>query len=85
MRVEIYNRPSCQLCDEAAALLDDAAAQWQFELVEVNILTDEALFERYRYLVPVVCIDGVERLRLRFTAEQLDEALRTAGSLEGPT
>jgi len=78
MRVEIYSRPSCPLCDEAADLLQEAAAKWRFELVDVNILDDEALFHRYRYQVPVVVIDGIERLRLRFCAEELDAALRAA-------
>lgn len=80
MRVEIYTRPSCPLCDEALELLRDAAQQWRFELSEVNILADEALFHRHRYQVPVVVIDGVERLRLRFTAEDVAAALRAATS-----
>lgn len=78
MRVEIYSRPSCPLCDEAAELVHDAAEAWRLELVEVSIVSDEALFHRYRYQVPVVVIDGVERLRLRFSAEELDAALRDA-------
>jgi hypothetical protein len=31
----------------------------------VDIRGDEALFERYRYRIPVIAVDGVERLEGR--------------------
>lgn len=74
----VYRKPGCPLCDEAEELLEDAAARWPFELERRNILESEAWFERYRYRIPVVVIDGVERLELRFTAEALEAALAGA-------
>jgi hypothetical protein len=35
--------------------------------------------EKYRYLVPVVIIDGIQRLSLRFDSQELEAALRASG------
>jgi glutaredoxin len=79
MRVEIYSKPDCPLCDEAKELVEHAQDDLGFELVVRNILTNEGWFADYRYLVPVVFIDGVKALQLRFTPEELSAALEAAG------
>ncbi len=76
MRVEIYTKPDCPLCDEGKDLVEAAQDDTPFELVLHNILTHDAWFELHRYFVPVVFIDGVRALELRFTAEQLRAALQ---------
>jgi disulfide oxidoreductase YuzD len=38
-------------------MLDDIAAQTPFELTEIDIRRDSALFERYRYRIPVLVIN----------------------------
>ena len=73
--IHVYEKPGCSLCDEAFDLLDDTASRFQFEVVRHNILEDPLVFERYRYVVPVVVIDGIERLRLRFDHQELEAAL----------
>jgi len=42
-------------------------------LAEVDIRRDALLFERYRYRIPVIVVDGVERLEGRITAEEIDD------------
>lgn len=79
MRVEIYTKPDCPLCDEGRELVEAAQDELGFELVLHNILTDDAWFAAYRYFVPVVFIDGVRRVELRFTAAELSAALKAAG------
>jgi glutaredoxin len=76
MRVEIYTKPDCPLCDEGKELLEGAQDALGFELVTHNILTNDAWFAEHRYLVPVVFIDGVRALELRFTAEDVSAALK---------
>jgi glutaredoxin len=57
-RITLYTRPGCHLCEDAADLLERLAAQLPLEVVEVNILTDANLYERYKHSIPVVAIAG---------------------------
>jgi len=73
--IHVYGKPGCSLCEEALDLLDDIGTRFRFQVVRHNILEDPLLFEKYRYLVPVVVIDGIERLRSRFDPQELEAAL----------
>ncbi len=78
MRVEVYIKPSCSLCDDATESLTLARERFAFELVELDIFESAEWFARYRYDIPVVVIGGVERLKLKFTQAELEAVLRTA-------
>lgn len=78
MRVEIYTKPECSLCDEARELFENAQDAQGFELVFHNILTNDAWFQAHRYHVPVVFIDGRRALELRFTEAEVKAALKVA-------
>ena len=58
--VTLYGRPGCHLCDDARAVLEELRASVAFELVEVDIESDDALHRRYLERIPVVALDGVE-------------------------
>ena len=45
----------------------------QFE--EVDILSDPDLYERYKYVIPVMIIDGKVKLEARIDAQKLRRAL----------
>jgi hypothetical protein len=86
--VTLYAKAGCHLCDEARAYLEDALADLsqnsaapdaleRLDLRETDIRTDPALFERYRYRIPVITVDGVERLEGRITDDALRELLRS--------
>lgn len=60
--ITLYAKAGCHLCDEVRAHLEDLAAERDFELREVDIRRDAELFERYRYRIPVITLDGAERL-----------------------
>ena len=58
-QITLYTRPGCHLCEEAADLLERLAARIPLAVVEVNILEDADLFERYKHSIPVVALaDG---------------------------
>ncbi len=59
MRVDIYSKPNCSLCDKAAAVVEAVRARIPFELRIISILEDAEAFTRWRYDIPVVVIDGV--------------------------
>jgi glutaredoxin-like protein DUF836 len=77
--VMLYAKAGCHLCDEARASLEDALADLDqtLDLRETDIRHDPALFERYRYRIPVIAVDGVERLEGRISDDAVRELLRS--------
>ena len=58
MRLTLYSKPECTLCDELKAHLAALQPQMGFDMIECNIEEDAELFERFRYLIPVLDIEG---------------------------
>ncbi len=58
MRVDIYSKPACSLCDEAIAVLERVRARHPFELRIISILEDPEAMMAWRYDIPVVFING---------------------------
>jgi len=58
--VTLYGRAGCHLCDDARAVLHDLQSRAPFELVEVDIESDDALHRRYLERIPVIALDGEE-------------------------
>ncbi len=77
--VTLYAKAGCHLCDEARAHLEDALAgrDQEWDLRERDIRLDPVLFERYRYRIPVIAVDGVERLEGQIEADAVRELLRS--------
>jgi glutaredoxin len=64
VQVLLYSRPGCHLCDEARDVIEGERARTGFELVEVDVETDDALELAYGIRIPVVLIDGEERFEI---------------------
>ena len=78
VRVEIFGKPDCPLCDEAKAAAEEARRVVPFDLSYVDITSDPGLFERYRYDIPVVHVDGHRAFKHRVTPEALAARVRRA-------
>lgn len=78
MTIEIYSKADCSLCEEAKAVLLQVQRKVPFTLIEVDITTDPALFERYRYDIPVVFVDGHKAFKHRLDAHDVERRLRRA-------
>ncbi len=61
MKIVLYDKPECHLCDEVKDDLASLQREFALEVSERNILENASLFERFQYLIPVVEIEG-ERL-----------------------
>ena len=72
-RPTLYVREGCHLCEEASVLLDDMLGTDGWDAVDIG--TDDDLLVRYAHRIPVLVIDGEERLELVITAPDLVEAL----------
>jgi hypothetical protein len=57
--VRLYGRPNCHLCDQARAGLERLRAEGlDFELVEVDIESDDGLLARFLERIPVIEVGG---------------------------
>jgi glutaredoxin len=56
----VYSKPDCHLCEDAIAVLESLRTELDFELVELDITTDEALHRAYFERIPVLALDGEE-------------------------
>lgn len=77
-QVIVYSRPGCHLCEEAlatiAGLHDDG---YRFELLEIDIESDDALMRRLLERIPVIEVDGEVVSELILDEEGLRSRLDT--------
>ena len=72
-RPTLYVRDGCHLCEEAALLLDDMLGTDGWDAVQID--TDDDLLVRYAHRIPVLAVDGEERLELIITRPDLEAVL----------
>lgn len=70
IRVVLYTKVRCSLCEDMKAEMKSAGIEDLYTLEEVDIEKDAELFSRYRYEIPVLCINGVEAFRHRLTPDE---------------
>ena len=73
-QVTFYTKAGCHLCEEARDMLDDIAAQTNYELTEIDIRSNPEIFEQYRYRIPVIIIDNDTLLEGRIEYRDLSQA-----------
>ena len=72
--VIFYTKAGCHLCDDARELLEELAEEVEYDLREIDILSDPQLFEAYRYRIPVIIINGQATVEGRISQEALRKA-----------
>jgi glutaredoxin-like protein DUF836 len=77
-RLVLYERDGCHLCEEARVLLDDMLGSDAYTRVDIEANDDLVL--RYGFRIPILALDGVDRLDGPITAPDLRLILR---ELEG--
>lgn len=76
VRVILYSRASCHLCDVAREILLAELSRSPFELEEVDIDRDDELVREYGFRVPVVTIDGDEWFEYEVDPSELRRLVR---------
>jgi glutaredoxin len=76
MRVVLYSRVGCHLCDAARDVLVAERSKTPFDLVEVDVAGDDDLERAYGIRIPVVEIDGVERFEYEVDQGELISIVR---------
>ena len=75
MDVRVFVADGCHLCDVAVEVVREVCGDG-FEVVDITDVPE--LERRYRAVIPLVEVDGVERFRYELTVEDLRDALEPA-------
>ena len=78
MQVTLYTKPDCPLCDDLKADLQALQTQFELAISQCNIEEDAELFERFRYLIPVLDIEDGSLLYPPHTWQKTVAALEEA-------
>ena len=76
LAVRLYGKPGCHLCEQAEELLEDLSGEHLLSIQAVDITADPALFERYRYEIPVIALADGRSLAGRINLSDLRALLR---------
>ena len=77
IRIDIYSRPGCHLCDEAKAVVEPLREQYPMVLRTINVESSADLVNRYGSEIPVVFINGEEAFRQRVVRTELERKLKS--------
>ena len=68
IRVEVYGKRECCLCEEVKALLLKVQREIHFDLRDIDIESTPELYETYKEQVPLVFVNG--RLAFKFRVDE---------------
>lgn len=54
MRITIYTKPGCHLCEDVLVMLDRLTPPYGLEVADINILDDMALYDSMSTAIPVI-------------------------------
>ena len=78
MRLTIYSKPGCHLCDEMKSLVHGVLARLadaRITIDEIDISNDRELLDRYGLEIPVLMIDGKKVAKYRVSERDLARML----------
>ncbi|MDM5236730.1 glutaredoxin family protein [Bacillus cereus] len=58
MKVVLYTKKDCGLCEKAKQVLKEVQCEYSFQIEEIDIYEDNDLLEKYHLMIPVVEIGG---------------------------
>ena len=78
-RIVLYGKTGCHLCDEARDYLRLLETTHRLDVEEVDITSEPDLYQRYRYLIPVIAVEDGPTLTAPVSLEQIRHALDGPG------
>ena len=73
-RLVLYERAECHLCEDARLVLDALIGPDRYDRVDID--ASDELVVRYGFRVPVLAVDGVDRLEAPITEPDLAELVK---------
>lgn len=80
IRVTLYGRRDCHLCEDMRAVVDEVARVVAVEVEEVDVDGDPALATAYGHEVPVLLVNGRKAFKYRVDARTLRQRLAREGA-----
>jgi glutaredoxin len=81
MKLTLYTKPDCCLCDEALDALERVRSEHPFELESVDISGDPELIRRFGKRIPVVHVSGIPTFEYRVDENELRRVLARVPTL----
>ncbi len=75
-KLTIFTKKDCHLCDIAKGTLLGLRREFPFSLNEIDIEKDKQAYEKYKYLIPVLEMDGKIIFTYRINEDELRNILR---------
>lgn len=80
MRLTIYSKPGCHLCDEMEGVVRGViTGRTDITLEKVDISGDRKMLDRYGLEIPVLTIDDAKVAKYRISRDELERVLRARG------
>jgi glutaredoxin len=79
MKIRIYSKPDCHLCDEAKETIQRVTKRLPIEVEVIDIEKDPELLNQYRYDIPVIFLDDRKIFKHRVDEEKLKKLLGVSG------
>ena len=83
MRLTIFSKPGCHLCDDMKSVIHRVLARQpnaqDVSVDEVDISDDRELLDRYGLEIPVLLIDGQKVAKYRVSEQELERMLEGRG------
>jgi glutaredoxin len=76
VRIDVYSRPACHLCDEAKNAIEQVRRRYNFALRIINIANDPELEARYGTEIPVVFINNIKAFKYRVDEAELERKVK---------
>jgi glutaredoxin len=76
VKLTLYSKKDCRLCDIAKEKLQFLQNELSFTFEEFDIEKDSAVFEKYKYLIPVVEMEGRVIFTYRINENELKDLIR---------
>jgi hypothetical protein len=73
--VEIYSKEKCHLCEEAKSVIKKVKMDTDFDFSIIDITLDPDIFEKYKYEIPVININGVIAFKYNVTEAEFRKKL----------
>jgi len=77
VKLTLYGKAGCCLCEEARVAVTEVREQIPFDLEEVDVALDPRLHRDYGERIPVLEVDGEEAFELGVDASALRNLLDT--------
>jgi len=77
--IKLYTKTDCELCHAAKATLLALQRELGFDLEEIDITTDPALYDAFQVEIPVGYLDGRKLFKYRVDAARIRRQLHRRG------